>query len=62
MDIYKDYYSILGVNKDANKQDIRGSYLKLAKAWHPDVHKTAASKQTAESKFMSVDISGCLLN
>ena len=51
-DIYKDYYNILGVNHGASKQEIRGSYLQLAKKWHPDVHKTEAAKQSAETKFM----------
>ena len=55
IDVYKDYYKALGVDKKASKKEIRASYLKLAKKWHPDVHKKDADKESAESKFMSVD-------
>ena len=32
----RDYYEILGVKKDANQQEIKKSYRKLAKEKHPD--------------------------
>lgn len=35
---YKDYYRILGVDKNATEQDIRQSYRKLARKYHPDVN------------------------
>lgn len=31
-----DYYSVLGVDKNANQDDIKKSYRKLAVKWHPD--------------------------
>lgn len=34
-----DYYSILGVDKNANQDDIKKSYRKLAVKWHPDKNK-----------------------
>ena len=40
----KDYYNILGLEKDATRDDIRCAYLKLAKEWHPDLKKTAEAK------------------
>lgn len=32
----KDYYSILGISENANKEDIKKAYKKLAKKYHPD--------------------------
>jgi len=47
---YKDYYKILGVEKVASQADIKRSYRKLARKYHPDV-----SKETdAEAKFKDV--------
>ena len=33
-----DYYKILGVSKDANTEDIRKAYRKLARKHHPDLN------------------------
>lgn len=38
IDYSKDYYQILGVGKDASKQDISQAYKKLAKQYHPDLN------------------------
>jgi molecular chaperone DnaJ len=32
----RDYYEVLGVNRDASDTDLKGSYRKLAMKWHPD--------------------------
>jgi len=46
-----DYYSVLGVAKDASETDIKRAYRGLARVHHPDV---AADKATAESRFREI--------
>ena len=40
-----EYYKVLGVSKDASKQEIKEAYLKLSKSLHPDVNKSPNASQ-----------------
>ena len=41
---YKDYYKILGVNKNSTDKEIKKAYYTLAKKHHPDVNKDKGSE------------------
>lgn len=51
----KDYYSILGVSKDATADDLKRAYRKLAKKYHPDAQHTEEDKKKAEAKFKEIN-------
>src|SRR5690349_18354916 len=49
---FKDYYSTLGVSRDASDADIKKAFRKLARQYHPDVAK---DKKAAEEKFKEIN-------
>jgi energy-coupling factor transporter transmembrane protein EcfT len=58
MNSQKDYYSILQVNADASKEEIRAAYRKLAKRHHPDLHGDGAD----DSKFKEINEANDILS
>ena len=47
---FKDYYAVLGLERDATQDDVKRNYRKLARKYHPDINKDAG----AEDKFKDV--------
>ncbi len=48
---FKDYYAILGVSKTASADEIKRTFRKLARKYHPDVNP---NNKAAEAKFKEV--------
>jgi len=47
---YRDYYEIMGIKREATQDEIKRSYRKLARKYHPDVSK----QSDAEERFKEV--------
>jgi len=54
----RDYYEILGVSRNASKEEIRNAYRKLAFQYHPDRNKSP----DAEAKFKEISEAYAILS
>jgi molecular chaperone DnaJ len=57
--VEKDYYKVLGVSKNASKDDIKRAYRKLAQKHHPDANKDDPG---AEARFKEISQAYAILS
>lgn len=55
---FKDYYKILGVDKNATQDEIKKVYRKLAQKYHPDINQ---NNKDAEEKFKEISVAYSVL-
>jgi DnaJ-class molecular chaperone len=52
LEMAKDYYTALGVQKDASQKEIKAAFRKLARKYHPDVNP---NDKSAEERFKAIN-------
>ena len=61
-EVKRDYYEILGVEKNAGEEEIKKAFRKLARQHHPDTHTGEQAKKTAEEKFKEINEAYAILS
>ena len=54
---FKDYYNIMGLERDASQDEVKRAYRKLARKYHPDVSKEV----DAEARFKELGEANAVL-
>ena len=49
----RDYYEVLGVDKNASDADIKKAFKKMARKYHPDLNRD--NPKEAEEKFKEIN-------
>ncbi len=52
----RDYYEILGVGRDADKEEIKRAYRRLARKYHPDVNKEPGAEETFKEINLAYEV------
>ncbi|KAI1280297.1 DnaJ -like protein [Halotydeus destructor] len=47
-------YDVLGLTRQATKEEVTKSYRKLARKFHPDMHRNAEAKAEASERFLKI--------
>jgi curved DNA-binding protein len=52
----RDFYEVLGLQRDASAEEIQRAYRKLARAYHPDVNKSPEAEETFKEVSEAYDV------
>lgn len=58
----RDYYEVLGISKNATKDEIKAAYRKLAKQYHPDLNKSPDAPKKFEEVQEAYDVLYMIIN
>ncbi|KAJ1788362.1 hypothetical protein LPJ62_002908, partial [Coemansia sp. RSA 2167] len=57
----KDYYKILGIERDATQSEVKRAFRKMAQQWHPDRYRGDLPKEEVENKMAEINLANEVL-
>ena len=60
--VKRDYYDVLGVDKNANDDELKKAFRRLARQYHPDTLTGEQEKKVAEEKFKEINEAYAILS